>query len=470
MAMAMAEGSSSSTTAINRDESSSSPITKIAQDHIFSILLLLPIESIVCFAMTCRKLKFLAYSDSLWESVCRRDWGSSAIDALKASSSVQGIHWKKLYQQVYQLDSVCCHKLLVETPDGDEIFPGPRASHSLNFVNGCLVLFGGGCEGGRHLDDTWIAYIGNDFKRTLKWQKKYSGIPSGRFGHSCVVMGDSLILFGGINDHGIRQNDTWVGQVILNETLGVTLSWRLLDVGAIAPPPRGAHAGCCLDNKRMLIHGGIGLSGLRLGDTWILDLSENLCFGTWQEIVAHPCPPSRSGHTLTHIGGMQTILFGGRGSGYEVLNDVWLLSASQGHWRWMQQLFEPQNIPQGFTLARVGHSANLILGSRLLIFGGEDSYRHRKDDFWVLDINSLPSIKMQPSNPNSEGLLRKMWRLLESIGENPICRSFHRACVDHSGRCLYVFGGMVDGLLQPSESSGLGFDGGIFLVELVLRS
>ncbi|CAI9757580.1 unnamed protein product [Fraxinus pennsylvanica] len=147
--MAMAEGSSSSTstTAINRDESSSSPITKIAQDHIFSILLLLPIESIVCFAMTCRKLKFLAYSDSLWESVCRRDWGNSAIDALKASSSVQGIHWKKLYQQVYQLDSVCCHKLLVETPDGDEIFPGPRASHSLNFVNGCLVLFGGGCEG-----------------------------------------------------------------------------------------------------------------------------------------------------------------------------------------------------------------------------------------------------------------------------------------------------------------------------------
>ncbi|CAA2972257.1 F-box kelch-repeat At1g51550 [Olea europaea subsp. europaea] len=345
--------SSSRTTATNSDESSSSPITILAQDHLFSILLLLPIESILCFAMTCRKLKFLAYSDSLWESVCRRDWGNFPVDALKASNSVQGIHWKKLYQQVHQLDSVYCHKLLVETPDGDEVLPSPRASHSLNFVNGCLVLFGGGCEG---------------------------------------------------------------------------------------------------------------------GDTWVLDLSENLCFGTWQEIVTHPFPPSRSGHTLTHIGGTQTILFGGRGSGYEVLNDVWLLSASEGHWRWIQQLFDVGNVPQGFSLARVGHSANFILGGRLLIYGGEDTDRHRKDDFWVLDISLMPSIKMRPSNLQSKGLLRKMWRRLESMGEKPNCRSFHRACVDPSGRYLYVFGGMVDGLLQPSEPSGLRFDGGIFLVELVLQS
>ncbi|KAL0414955.1 UNVERIFIED_CONTAM: F-box/kelch-repeat protein [Sesamum latifolium] len=441
----MAESSSSSSNSNN----GSSPITRIPQDHLFSILLLLPIESILCFAMTCKKLKSLAYSDSLWESICRRDWGQPPVDALKVSNHP----WKKLYQQVYQLDSVFCHRLLAEIPDGDEMLPSPRASHSLNLVSGCLVLFGGdvrehnfkcssGCTGcnnlrnflrlvssGRHLDDTWVAYIGNDLRRTLKWKKTNSGIPSGRFGHCCVVIGDSLVLFGGINDHGVRKNDTWIGQVTIHGRRGITLSWWLLDVGSIAPPPRGAHAGCCIDNKRMLIHGGIGPSGVRLGDTWVLDLSNDLSVGTWKEIVTQP-----------------------------------------RHWRWGQLLFELRSIPQGFSLPRVGHSANLIIGRRLLIYGGEDSNRHRKDDFWVLDISSITSVAMEPRNLHRNRGFRKMWRRLEAKGEKPNCRSFHGACVDDSGRYLYVYGGMVDGLVQPADPSGLRFDGESFVLELVLQS
>ncbi|KAJ9568548.1 hypothetical protein OSB04_004514 [Centaurea solstitialis] len=431
-------------------------ITNLSHDHLFSILLLLPLDSILSFAMTCKKTTRLTRSHTLWKSICTRDWGHSTVDALLASSSssFSSVDWKRLYQRLRNLDRVSCFSLTPPTNDAQGPTPTPRASHSLNFFSGCLVLFGGGSEGGRHLDDTWIAYVGNGFKRMMNWQRVISDGPSGRFGHSCVGIGDCLVLFGGINDSGVRQNDTWIAQVVIDDTTNTSssrLAWRLLDVGPVAPPTRGAHACCSIDNRRMLIHGGIGLSGLRLGDTWVLHLSENLCFGTWHEAVTDPVPSPRSGHTLTYIGGSRTVLFGGRGMGYEVLNDVWYLDSSEGHLGWVPVVFELRNIPGGLSLPRVGHSATLILGGRVVIYGGEDSYRHRKNDFWLLDIGS-----------------KRMWRRLKSEGYEGRSRSFHRACADESGRYLYVFGGMVDGILHPAEPAGLRFDGELFVVELVL--
>lgn len=71
------------------------------------------------------------------------------MDALKSSVNNQHLPWMRLYKQVSQLDSICCHKLC--NPDPESVLPSARASHSLNFVSDCLVLFGGGCEGGQSI-------------------------------------------------------------------------------------------------------------------------------------------------------------------------------------------------------------------------------------------------------------------------------------------------------------------------------
>ncbi|KAL2932854.1 hypothetical protein RDABS01_015973 [Bienertia sinuspersici] len=451
---------------MEQSSNNETPICNLVQDHLLSILLLLPINSIISFALTCKKFNSIASSESLWESICTREWGPTCVDALKSTylaSNYGGnqLPWMKLYQQVAQLSSVSCLKLT--SPVADDLIPCPRASHSLNYVSNCLVLFGGGCEGGRHLDDTWAAYLGYDYKTILKWQKVTSGSPTGRFGHTCFVTGDFLILFGGINDHGIRQNDTWVGNIVLSETFGITLLWRLLDVGsAPPPPPRGAHAGCCMDNRRMLIHGGIGPNGVRLGDLWILEMSENFRHGTWHEILTHPSPPPRSGHSLTYLDDKRTLLFGGRGLGYDVLDDLWIFDASEegeGNPQWVQVQFDLSSTPWGSNLPRVGHSATLIIGGKLLIYGGEDSERRRKNDFWLLDVNSI----------EKHPFCSRMWQRLKSCGYNPKARSFHAACSNHSGHLVYMFGGMVDGLLQPAEPSSLRFDGEIFAADFCLN-
>ncbi|KAK9097764.1 hypothetical protein Syun_024809 [Stephania yunnanensis] len=458
---------------MTNNSNNKSCITNMAHDQLYSVLLLLPIESILSLSMTCKRFKPLASSEPLWEFLCRRDFGSPSIDAILSSPLDPDHHlsWRTLYQQVSQLGFVNCSKLLSGPASNCDfsLVPIPRASHSLNFVSRCLVLFGGGCEGGRHVDDTWVAYVGNELRRVPRWQKLNSGVPSGRFGHSCVILNKSLVLFGGINDSGIRHNDTWLGLVLHDEMNGINLSWMLLDVGSIAPPPRGAHAGCCVDERKMVIHGGIGLYGLRLSDIWVLDLSDDIRSAAWHEIATQLSPPARSGHTLTCIGGNRMVMFGGRGLGYEVLNDVWLLDIREEYPKWVQLIYDPSNIPKGIPLPRVGHSATLVLGGKILIYGGEDSCRHRKGDFWLLDINAIPSVKADSYLLDSKSL-SKMWRRLKAEGlERPNCRSFHRACADDSGRYVYVFGGMVDGTIQPAESTGLGFDGDLFLVELGLQ-
>lgn len=237
---------------------------------------------------------------------------------------------------------------------------------------------------GRHLDDTWLSQIPS-LIQPMNWCQTSSNHPAGRFQHSCTAIGSSLLLFGGINDFGARSQETWLlrGPQTTNQ-LSVS-PWEILSP-LESPSPRGAHAAAPLSGLRVVVYGGIDQDGIRLGDTWVLDLSQTPL--TWRKLEIGVGPEPRSGHSLTQISDDRVVLFGGRGPKLEVLGDVWILDVSRPYWTKLEPpLFSPIPLnPCDYGPGpRAGHSATPLVGGRVLVFGGEDNRRIRKSDVWVLD-------------------------------------------------------------------------------------
>lgn len=441
-------------------------LASLSLDQLVAILQFLPVQSLIAFGLTCKRFREIADSDNLWAYICVREWGRRAVQTWPNHGKERG-GWKMVYRQMLMLKAGSWRKV-----EQGDVGPAPRASHSLYTVADNLSVYGGGCQGGRHLDDTWVASLPTEISEGIVWHRINNGSPPGRFGQSCTVVNDSIVIFGGINDQGVRHCDTWINRGLGSGNLYESPAWELVDV-VTSPPPRGAHAGCCGGDRRVVIFGGIGTEGNRFGDTWVLDLSESP--PTWHDVITSASPPARSGHTMTWIGGRKMILFGGRGIRFEVLNDVWLLDMEGAYPQWVE--LRPRELQplHDRPAPRAGHSATLIFGERILIFGGEDARRSRKGDAWVLDPKAgvqvgcgsscMPSY---PQKPFSEDKLApRFWKKLKQLGQLPSRRSFHGACALGSGHSILVFGGMVDGELLPGAATGLGFDAEMHMLQLV---
>lgn len=404
----------------------------LEQDHVALILRHLPPRSILSFAVTCHRYRILALGDSLWRHVCAREWGAELAAEIPASLSARA-GFSGLYGDVASLQYATWQR--VEQGGG---VPKARASQSMAVLSGGkLVVFGGGSHGGRHLDDTWLAatdklLLPGGAIQMLTWQQAATeGQPAGRFQQSCTVIKDKIVMFGGINDFGVRSDETWLFSVTddggktncggrsnsglknddaeknndggenLNrgEKDGGVSTWKQLSV-LESPDARGAHAASYIGKSRIVVFGGIGNGGIRFGDTWVLDLDEDPL--TWRQVVTSESPQARSGHTLTWITENRVVLFGGRGANLEVLSDVWILDFNGSNPFWFRletavcqdktSFVSEGNEDNGYNGVlgpgpRAGHSATPILGGRVLIFGGEDGSRGRKCDVWVLDPN-----------------------------------------------------------------------------------
>eukprot|EP00607_Mallomonas_marina_P002636 CAMPEP_0182436212 /NCGR_PEP_ID=MMETSP1167-20130531/80329_1 /TAXON_ID=2988 /ORGANISM="Mallomonas Sp, Strain CCMP3275" /LENGTH=401 /DNA_ID=CAMNT_0024628135 /DNA_START=559 /DNA_END=1765 /DNA_ORIENTATION=- len=144
----------------------------------------------------------------------------------------------------------------VHAPDG-------RWGHTLVSYHSTLILFGGSCPG-KVFNDVWTADISQcahtDRVRWIKFDSALStvssGAPTPRGGHSAVVIGKYMYLFGG-NNLGASFQDLWRLDLDLVRRLSVV--WELLpsSTGLLSRVPSSRIGHCAVPVGRfMLIYGG----------------------------------------------------------------------------------------------------------------------------------------------------------------------------------------------------------------------
>ncbi|CBZ50606.1 hypothetical protein NCLIV_010741 [Neospora caninum Liverpool] len=191
--------------------------------------------------------------------------------------------------------------------------PLPRYGHSAVLVGRRIIIFGGKGERGQYFADLHALDT-----ETLAWYQGPTGqpgCPSPRFGHSCNLNGTSMYIFGGAREKELK-ND------LLCMNL-VDMCWSQPKTKGTPPCPRYGHA-TLIVGRQLIVCGGMHrvqlypaegdalLEKIELKDWYLIDLAilDMMTF-TWYRIRTHGHPPPpRFGHSMAAVND-DLVIFGG---------------------------------------------------------------------------------------------------------------------------------------------------------------
>jgi len=247
---------------------------------------------------------------------------------------------------------------------------------------------------------------------------KCESVPCPRFGHTAVVVNNSMVLFGG-REAAAYLNDVW--DYDFN-----TRRWRMVKAidctSGDTPSPCAGHTAVVSGACMWVFGGQRSASGDDCsGDLWSLDVSTN----EWQRLrtSSQDWPAARKGHTAVVAGG-QMLIFGGSGA----VNDrsVWFYDFSRKRWA-LKATTGPR------PSSRLYHVAEVTGDQRtMLVFGGRNP---SNDQFY----NDLHAFDVQSA----------CWRSITCSGDIPSSRMCS-ASVFHNGVLCVFFGGSPEEYLGDS--------------------
>lgn len=179
--------------------------------------------------------------------------------------------------------------------------------------------------------------------------------PCPRGGHTATLIGASILYFG-----GHYYSDNKIGYVYLNDTHVLDLNasrWIKPKISGTAPKARYGHS-AVLAGSRIIIFGGKGYKSTVYRDLHALD-PVSMTWYQGPEGAGAPC--ARFGHTATLINGTKMFVFGGW-NGKDYYNDLFILDLEIMAWT-KPMVSGPEPSP------RQGHSA-ILIGSNLIVHGG----------------------------------------------------------------------------------------------------
>mmetsp|Transcript_19289 Transcript_19289/g.31568 ORF Transcript_19289/g.31568 Transcript_19289/m.31568 type:complete len:914 (-) Transcript_19289:355-3096(-) len=259
--------------------------------------------------------------------------------------------------------------------------PSVRAGHAALAAGRKILVIGGFGPGAKgYHNDVYLLDTEN-----LQWKqlRPAGNAPSGRWGHSLVLVGKKAVLFGGYAGGARYHNEMY--------TLDLEkMQWACATLHGEAPSVRCLQSMLLVD-RRLLIFGGFGMSnGVSTfhNDCFLLEI-EHL---RWRPIATsghNIC--GRWGHSAVLVSGhgssaAKVVVFGGYGpssEGLRYFNDTCILSTDSFSWSIVPQPLGQGSVPS----PRHGHTGVLIDRSRMVVFGG--CAEQCNNEVWILHMTDV---------------------------------------------------------------------------------
>ncbi|TPX70855.1 hypothetical protein SpCBS45565_g01459 [Spizellomyces sp. 'palustris'] len=172
------------------------------------------------------------------------------------------------------------------------------------------------CFGGRTIspagaERTLLSGIGVFNPATFEWEDtRQTNIPE-RWGHTSVVLGDTMYIYGGRDNNNNLLNDLWAVKFPYLNTQQIQTS--------SGPSPRAWQCTTRLNDTAFLVVGGTGNNG-PLAEAWVFSKDDQ----TWTDISKKlsGVPLDRTGRVCGLVSGT-VVLYGGLNKQNQLQSDIW---------------------------------------------------------------------------------------------------------------------------------------------------
>jgi len=191
--------------------------------------------------------------------------------------------------------------------------------------------------------------------------------PTPRYLHTAVVIGEKMVIFGGINRKKVILADVWIFDT-------ETEKWKEAIPGELVLP-RQAHTAVAIDDK-MWVFGGVSYGYFPFNDVMTYDPYGN----KWSQFVFSPGtgPCERFHHTAVAYK-TDMYIFGGVDAKLIPLDDMWKYDTAGNAWEKLEAQ-EPRPWP------RMMHTMTIVDSTIYVQFGISNNVPH--EDMWTWDVKA----------------------------------------------------------------------------------